>query len=52
MKKDYSIRHVHFIDIDDDKNDAEAYVDFKKMNNEGKAYQYSCSNGKCIFKEK
>ncbi|BAL17669.1 conserved domain protein [Bacillus cereus NC7401] len=22
------------------------------MNNEGKAYQYSCSNGKCIFKEK
>ena len=60
-KKDYSIRHIHFIDIDDDKNDAEAYVDFKKdeksdysyrMNNEGKAYQYSCSNGKCIFKEK
>ncbi|KMP75356.1 hypothetical protein TU62_10360 [Bacillus cereus] len=23
-----------------------------RMNNEGKAYQYSCSNGKCIFKEK
>lgn len=20
--------------------------------NEGKAYQYSCSNGECIFKEK
>ncbi|ATI52340.1 DUF3139 domain-containing protein [Bacillus cereus] len=60
-KRDYSIRHVQFIDIDDDKNGAEAYVDFKKdkksdysyrMNNEGKAYQYSCSNGKCIFKEK
>ncbi|MGD6892567.1 DUF3139 domain-containing protein [Bacillus mobilis] len=60
-KKDYSIRHVQFIDIDDDKNGAEAYVDFKKdkksnysyrMNNEGKAYQYSCSNGNCIFKEK
>ncbi|MBE7120922.1 DUF3139 domain-containing protein [Bacillus cereus] len=60
-KKDYSIRHVQFIDVDDDKNGAEAYVDFKKdkesdysyrMNSEGKAYQYSCSNGKCIFKEK
>ncbi|PEK24704.1 hypothetical protein CN694_13455 [Bacillus wiedmannii] len=60
-KKDYSIRSVQFIDIDDDKNGAEAYVDFKKdkksdysyrMNNEGKAYQYSCSNGECIFKEK
>lgn len=60
-KKDYSIRSVQFIDIDDDKSGAEAYVDFKKdkesdysyrMNNEGKAYQYSCSNGKCIFKEK
>ena len=60
-KKDYSIRYVQFIDIDNDKNGAEAYVDFKKdkksdysyrMNNEGKAYQYSCSNGKCIFKEK
>ncbi|MFE9079113.1 DUF3139 domain-containing protein [Bacillus mobilis] len=60
-KKDYSIRHVQFIDIDDDKNGVEAYVDFKKdkeshysyrMNNEGKAYQFSCSNGKCIFKEK
>ncbi|MGQ7055631.1 DUF3139 domain-containing protein, partial [Bacillus cereus group sp. BceL245] len=60
-KKDYSIRHVQFIDIDDDKNGAEAYVDFKKdkesdysyrMNSEGKAYQYNCSNGKCIFKEK
>ncbi|MED0933119.1 DUF3139 domain-containing protein [Bacillus mobilis] len=60
-KKDYSIRHVHFIDIDDDKSGAEAYVDFKKdresdysyrMNSEGRAYQYSCSNGKCIFKEK
>ncbi|MDJ1477280.1 DUF3139 domain-containing protein [Bacillus sp. LS15-K4] len=60
-KKDYSIRYVQFIDIDDDKNGAEAYVDFKKdkesdysyrMNNEGKAYQYSCSNGECIFKEK
>ena len=60
-KKDYSIRHVQFIDIDDDKNGVEAYVDFKKdkesdysyrMNSEGKAYQYNCSNGKCIFKEK
>ncbi|MHB0801499.1 DUF3139 domain-containing protein [Bacillus thuringiensis] len=60
-KKDYSIRNVQFIDIDDDKNGAEAYVDFKKdkesdysyrMNSEGKAYQYNCSNGKCIFKEK
>ncbi|MCU5744896.1 DUF3139 domain-containing protein, partial [Bacillus cereus] len=60
-KKDYSIRHVQFIDIDDDKNGAEAYVDFKKdkesdysyrMNSEGKAFQYNCSNGKCIFKEK
>ncbi|HDR4561354.1 DUF3139 domain-containing protein [Bacillus cereus] len=60
-KKDYSIRYVQFVDIDDDKSGAEAYVDFKKdresdysyrMNNEGKAYQYSCSNGKCIFKEK
>ncbi|PEA78326.1 DUF3139 domain-containing protein [Bacillus wiedmannii] len=60
-KKDYSIRSVQFIDIDDDKNGAEAYVNFKKdkksdysyrMNNEGKAYQYSCSNGECIFKEK
>ncbi|WP_033716735.1 DUF3139 domain-containing protein [Bacillus cereus] len=60
-KKDYSIRHVHFIDIDSDRNGAEAYVDFKKdkesdysyrMNSEGKAYQYNCSNGKCIFKEK
>lgn len=60
-KKDYSIRHVQFIDIDNDKNGAEAYVDFKKdkksdysyrMNSEGKAYQYSCSNGKCIFQEK
>ncbi|MGE7861088.1 DUF3139 domain-containing protein [Bacillus mobilis] len=60
-KKDYSIRSVQFIDINDDKSGAEAYVDFKKdkesdysyrMNNEGKAYQYSCSNGKCIFKEK
>ena len=60
-KKDYSIRYVQFINIDNDKNGAEAYVDFKKdkksdysyrMNNEGKAYQYSCSNGKCIFKEK
>ena len=59
-KKDYSIRNVQFIDIDDDKNGAEAYVDFKKdkesdysyrMNSEGKAYQYNCSNGKCIFKE-
>ncbi|HDR6020824.1 TPA: DUF3139 domain-containing protein, partial [Bacillus anthracis] len=44
-KRDYSIRHVHFIDIDDDKNGAEAYVDFIKdkesdysyrMNSEGK----------------
>ncbi|MHA7104692.1 DUF3139 domain-containing protein [Bacillus sp. C-3-6] len=60
-KKDYSIRNVQFIDIDDDKNGAEAYVDFKndkesdysyRMNSEGKAYQYNCSNGKCIFKEK
>ncbi|WP_226545416.1 DUF3139 domain-containing protein [Bacillus thuringiensis] len=60
-KKDYSIRSVQFIDVDDDKNGVEAYVDFKKdkesdysyrMNSEGKAYQYSCSNGKCIFKEK
>ncbi|MGH1296807.1 DUF3139 domain-containing protein [Bacillus pretiosus] len=60
-KKDYSIRYVQFIDIDDDKNGAEAYVDFKKdkesdysyrMNNEGTAYQYSCSNVECIFKEK
>lgn len=60
-KKDYSIRHVHFIDIDSDRNGAEAYVDFKKdkesdysyrMNSEGTAYQYNCSNGKCIFKEK
>ncbi|WP_434714079.1 DUF3139 domain-containing protein [Bacillus cereus] len=60
-KKDYSIRYVQFIDIDDDKNGVEAYVDFKKdkesdysyrMNSEGKAYQYNCSNGKCIFKEK
>ncbi|EJQ52591.1 hypothetical protein IEQ_01634 [Bacillus cereus BAG6X1-2] len=60
-EKDYSIRHVHFIDIDSDRNGAEAYVDFKKdkesdysyrMNSEGKAYQYNCSNGKCIFKEK
>ncbi|WP_116443006.1 DUF3139 domain-containing protein [Bacillus wiedmannii] len=60
-QKDYSIRNVQFIDIDDDKSGAEAYVDFTKdkethysyrMNNEGKAYQYSCSNGKCIFKEK
>ncbi|MGN7895371.1 DUF3139 domain-containing protein [Bacillus sp. 22475] len=59
-KKNYSIRNVQFIDIDDDKNGAEAYVDFKKdkesdysyrMNSEGKAYQYNCSNGKCIFKE-
>lgn len=59
-KKDYSIRNVQFIDINDDKNGAEAYVDFKKdkefdysyrMNSEGKAYQYNCSNGKCIFKE-
>ncbi|PKJ55107.1 DUF3139 domain-containing protein [Bacillus sp. SN10] len=59
-KKDYSIRHVQFVDIDDDKNGAEAYVDFKKdkksdysyrMNNEGKSYQYSCSNRKCVFKE-
>ena len=42
------------------KNGAEAYVDFKKdkesdysyrMNNEGNAYQYSCSNGN-VFKEK
>lgn len=58
-KKDYSIRHVQFIDIDDDKNGVEAYVDFKKdkesdysyrMNSEGKAYQYNCSNGKCILK--
>ncbi|MED2750314.1 DUF3139 domain-containing protein [Bacillus thuringiensis] len=57
-KKDYSIRNVQFIDIDDDKNGAEAYVDFKndkesdysyRMNSEGKAYQYNCSNGKCIF---
>ena len=54
-KKDYSIRYVQFIDIDDDKNGVEAYVDFKKdkesdysyrMNSEGKAYQYNCSNGK------
>lgn len=60
-KKDYSIRNVQFIDIDDDKNGAEAYVDFKndkesdysyRMNSEGKAYQYNCSNGKYIFKEK
>ncbi|MED2647599.1 DUF3139 domain-containing protein [Bacillus thuringiensis] len=60
-KKDYSIRNVQFIDIDDDKNGAEAYVDFKndkesdysyRMNSEGKAYQYNCSNGQCIFKEK
>ncbi|TXR84140.1 DUF3139 domain-containing protein [Bacillus sp. BF9-10] len=60
-KRDYSIRHVQFIDIDDDKNGAEAYVDFKKdkesdysyrMNSKGKAYQYSCSNGKCMYKEK
>ncbi|TPV46805.1 DUF3139 domain-containing protein [Bacillus dicomae] len=60
-QEDYSIRHVHFVDIDDDKNGVEAYVDFKndkesdysyRMNSEGKAYQYSCSNGKCIFKEK
>ncbi|MGE6959318.1 DUF3139 domain-containing protein [Bacillus thuringiensis] len=60
-KKDYSIRNVQFIDIDDDKNGAEVYVDFKndkesdysyRMNSEGKAYQYNCSNGKCIFKEK
>ncbi len=59
-KIDYSIRHVHFIDIDDAKNGAEAYVDFKKdkesdysyrMNSEGKAYQYSCSNGKYMYKE-
>ncbi|MGN4444160.1 DUF3139 domain-containing protein [Bacillus cereus group sp. MYBK79-1] len=60
-KKDYSIRHVQFVDIDDDKNGAEAYVDFKKdkeshysyrMNSEGRAYQHSCNNRKCIFKEK
>ena len=60
-KRDYSIRSVQFIDIDNDKNGAEAYVNFKKdkesdysyrMNSEGKAYQYSCSNGKCIYKEK
>ncbi|MDF9530947.1 hypothetical protein P5783_30285, partial [Bacillus cereus] len=60
-KRDYSIRHVHFIDIDGDKNGAEAFVDFKKdkepdysyrMNSEGKAYQYSCNNGKCKHKEK
>lgn len=60
-QEDYSIRHVHFVDIDDDKNGVEAYVDFKNdkesdysyhMNSEGKAYQYSCSNGKCIYKEK
>ncbi|WP_263703445.1 DUF3139 domain-containing protein [Bacillus thuringiensis] len=60
-KRDYSIRHVQFIDIDNDKNGAEAYVDFKKdkesdysyrMNSEGKAYQYSCSNGKCKYKER
>ena len=58
-KKDYSIRHVQFVDIDDDKNGAEAYVDFKKdkesdysyrMNNEGNAYQYSCSNGNVSLK--
>lgn len=57
-KKDYSIRYIQFIDVDDDKNGAEAFVDFKKdkeshyvyrMNNEGKAYQYSCKNGKCTF---
>jgi hypothetical protein len=60
-KKDYSIRYVQFIDIDDDTNGAEAYVDFKKdkesdysyrMNGQGTAYQYRCSNGECIFKEK
>ena len=59
-KEDYSIRSVQFIDIDDDKNGAEAYVDFKndkesdysyRMNSEGRAYQYSCSNGKCILKK-
>ncbi|KFN03379.1 hypothetical protein DJ93_4383 [Bacillus clarus] len=59
-KKDYSIRYIQFIDVDDDKNGAGAFVDFEKdkeshyvyrMNNEGKAYQYSCKNGKGTFKE-
>ncbi|SCM93965.1 Uncharacterized protein BWINRASL_01798 [Bacillus mycoides] len=60
-RQDYSIRHVQFIDVDDDNHGAEAFIDFKKdkesdytyrMNNEGIAYQYSCSNGKCVFTEK
>ncbi|OSX93771.1 hypothetical protein BTJ44_01038 [Bacillus mycoides] len=60
-EKDYSIQHVHSIDVYDDQNGAKAFVDFKenkgfdytyRMNNEGKTYQYSCSNCKCVFKEK
>ncbi|MEY8346968.1 DUF3139 domain-containing protein [Bacillus cereus] len=59
-EKDYSIRHVQFIDVDNDKNGAEAFVDFKndkeshyvyRINNEGVAYQHSCEYGNCSFKE-
>lgn len=46
--------------MDDDKNGAEAFVDFKKdkeshyvyrINSEEVAYQHSCEYGKCSFKE-
>ncbi len=37
----------HTLTLKKDKESDYSY----RMNSEGKAYQYSCSNGKCMYKE-